>query len=172
MWQEFITSTDIWSIVIKSLLSLAITGLCGLVGTLIGKAISNHKTSKIYRYARTVVEAAEQKFPNEGRKMGPEKMQYVMDQLIIKFPSIGDNQYLYNIAEQAVYKLNQEKIREDKIKEFKDKYGEDPIGIETTTTTTTVEEKVVEDNVEEVIEKPVTTTTTTTTQKKKKLSSF
>lgn len=134
MWESLsniFINGDVWSIIIKALLSLAATGLCGLIGTLIGKVISNHKTSKIYKYARTVVDAAEQKFPNEGKKMGPEKMQYVMDQLVIKFPKIADNRYLYNIAEQAVYKLNEEKRKEELVIEFKKKYGEDPIGVST-----------------------------------------
>lgn len=46
-----------------------------------------------------------------------------MSQIVIRFPSVRDNQYLYNIAEQAVYKLNEEKQKEKTIKEFEEKYG-------------------------------------------------
>ena len=94
---------DIWTIIIKVLITTVLSAVVGLIGTLIGKIISKHKNSKIYKYAKTCVEAAEQKFPNEGKKMGPEKMAYVMDQLAIKFPKIKENSYLYNIAEAAVY---------------------------------------------------------------------
>ena len=172
MWEsitEFFASGDFWAILIKALLSLAITGLCGLMGTLIGKVISNHKTSRIYRYAMTVVEAAEQKFPNEGKKMGPEKMQYVMDQLVIKFPKIADNQYLYNIAEQAVYKLNEEKRREERIAEFKEKYGEDPIAVQSKTTST---EQIKTEEVKPNQVVNTTTTSTSNTKKRNRLQSF
>lgn len=61
--------------------------------------------------------------------MGPEKMQYVMDQLIIKFPKIRDNRYLYNVAEAAVFELNKEFQQQAAIEEFKEKYGEDPLAV-------------------------------------------
>ena len=88
---EFFSSSDFWTIVVKVLLTALLTGLLGLIGTIIGKIIANAKNSKIRKYAETCVRAAEQKFPNEGKKMGPEKMQYVMDQMMIKFPKIRDN---------------------------------------------------------------------------------
>ena len=121
--KEIFTSGQIWAIVIKVLLTTAASGLVAICGTALGKMISKNKESKIYKYAETLVEAAEQKFPNEGTKMGPQKMEYVMSQIVIRFPSVRDNQYLYNIAEQAVYKLNEEKQKEKTIKEFEEKYG-------------------------------------------------
>ena len=96
--KEFFASGDVWTIVIKVLLTAIFTGLLGLIGTLLGRIIARHKNSKIYKYADACVKAAEIKFPNEGTKMGPEKMQYVMDQMMIKFPKIRDNQYLYNMV--------------------------------------------------------------------------
>ena len=128
--KEFFTSGEVWVVVIKVLATAILTGLLGLVGTLIGKLIANSRNSKIYKYAKTCVEAAEQKYPNEGKKMGPEKMQYVMDQLMIKFPKIRDNAYLYNIAEAAVYELNRKLQEEAAIKEFKEKYGETPLAVD------------------------------------------
>lgn len=126
---EFFSSGDFWAIVIKVLLTAILTGLLGLVGTAIGKIIAKSKNSRIRKYAETCVKAAEQKFPNEGKKMGPEKMQYVMDQMMIKFPKIRDNQYLYNIAEAAVYELNNQFQKEAAIKEFEEKYGEKPLAV-------------------------------------------
>lgn len=103
---EFFANGDFWAVLIKVLLTALLTAGVGVLGTLIGKIIAKSKNSKIYKYAETCVKAAEIKFPNEGKKMGPEKMQYVMDQMMIKFPKIRDNQYLYNVAESAVYELN------------------------------------------------------------------
>lgn len=121
---EIFTSGEIWSIVIKVLVTAAAGGIITLCGTLLSKVISRNKESKIYRYAKTLVEAAEQKFPNEGTKMGPQKMDYVMSQIVIRFPGVKDNRYLYNIVEQAVYKLNEEKQKQKLIEEFEAKYGE------------------------------------------------
>ena len=127
MWEAFIevfTSGEIWPILIKVLLTAAAGGIITLCGTLLSKVISKNKESKIYRYAKTLVEAAEQKYPNEGTKMGPQKMDYVMSQIVIRFPGVKDNRYLYNIVEQAVYKLNEEKQKQKLIEEFEAKYGE------------------------------------------------
>lgn len=124
---EFFTGGDFWSILLKVLITTLLTAGIGYIGTLIGRIIAKSKNSRIYKYADTCVKAAEQKFPNEGKKMGPEKLQYVMDQMMIKFPKIRDNQYLYNIAEAAVFELNRQKQTEAAIKEFEEKYGEKPL---------------------------------------------
>lgn len=124
--EEFLTSTDFWAILIKSLVTGLLTAAVGLICTLIGKALASWKHSKIRTHAKIAVKAAEQKFPNEGKKMGPEKMAYVMDYLAITFPKIKSNKYLYNIAEAAVYELNNKEVKQEAEQEFKDKYGELP----------------------------------------------
>lgn len=130
---EFFTDGEFWAILIKVLVTALLSAGVGLMGTLIGNVISKHKDSKIYKYAKTCVKAAEQKFPNEGKKMGPEKMAYVMDQMAIKFPKIKESTYFYNLAEAAVLELNR-KIQEDKaIEEFKEKYNENPLNPEENT---------------------------------------
>lgn len=126
---EFFTSGEFWAVLIKVLMTALLSAGIGLICTLIGKAIVKHKDSKIYKYAKTCVKAAEQKYPNEGKKMGPEKMAYVMDQMAIKFPKIKENTYFYNIAEAAVLELNKEMKEEAAIKEFEEKYGEKPLAI-------------------------------------------
>lgn len=123
-------SGDIWAIILKVLITALVTGLASLTYTLIGKAVAKSKTSKLRYHAKIAVESAEQKFPNEGTKMGPQKMAYVMDYLAITFPKIKNNQYLYNIAEAAVLELNREKEEEAARKEFEEKYGEDPLKIQ------------------------------------------
>lgn len=56
---EIFTSGEIWSIIIKALLTAAAGGIIALCGTLLGKIISKNKESRIYKYARTLVDAAE-----------------------------------------------------------------------------------------------------------------
>lgn len=122
----FFQSGDFWAVLVKILITALLTGLVGLLCTVIGKLIAKCKNSKLMKHARIAVRAAEQKFPNEGKKMGPEKIAYVMDYLAITFPKIKSNQYLYNIAEAAVYELNNENIKKEAEQVFKDKYGELP----------------------------------------------
>lgn len=148
MWEKIITSVsnffvdgEIWAVVVKVLVTALLTAAVGLVGTLIGKIISKYKESKIYKYAATCVAAAEQKFPNEGKKMGPEKMAYVMDQLAIKFSKIKESSYLYNIAEAAVLELNRDLNRVCAIEEFEEKYGEKPLAVEEETAINAEEEE-------------------------------
>lgn len=130
MWEtisEFFTSGEFWAVLLKVLVTALLTTGIGFIGTLIGKAVVKNKESKIYKYAATCVRAAEMKYPNEGTKMGPQKMAYVMDQLAIKFPKIKESTYFYNIAEAAVLELNKEFEKERAIAEFEEKYGEKPI---------------------------------------------
>lgn len=62
MWENIVTiftGSDFWAILIKVLVTALLTGLLGLLGTLLGKIISRFKNSKIYKYAKTCVAAAE-----------------------------------------------------------------------------------------------------------------
>lgn len=127
MWESFLSiidSGEIWSILLKILIGLVLSGLTTLFGTVVATIISKNKESKIYKYADTLVDAAEQKYPNEGTKMGPQKLDYVMGQISIRFPKVRDNRYLYNVVEQAVFKLNDKKQQQKLIKEFEEKHGE------------------------------------------------
>lgn len=150
---EFLASTDFWAILIKALITALLTGAVSLVCTLLGKLIVKCKNSKLKHHAKIAVEAAESKFPNEGKKMGPEKMAYVMDYLAITFPKIKSNQYLYNIAEAAVYELNNEKIKKEAEQAFKDKYGELPSD-DSTQETPNESQPIIEKEQEQVKEEP------------------
>ena len=62
MYEAFMyimTSGEIWTIVIKVLISAILGGLATLIATLIAKVICKFKESRIYKYANTLVEAAE-----------------------------------------------------------------------------------------------------------------
>ena len=147
---EFLTSTDFWSIVLKALITTLLTLAVGAGCTLLGKLIANCKNSKLRRHAKIAVEAAEAKFPNEGRKMGPEKIAYVMDYLSITFPKIKSNQYLYNIAEAAVYELNTGKQKQEAKIKFKEKYGELPGDL-----TQDIPDSSEADSTQDIIEQPL-----------------
>ena len=154
---QFFTSGDVWAVIIKVLITALLSAATAWIGTLVANRIAKNKNSKIYKYAETLVEAAEQKFPNEGTKMGPQKLEYVMSQIVIRFPKVKDNQYLYNIVEQAVYKLNEKRNQDLDAKAFFDKYGEWPEGytppvIENNITDT--DNSIIEDK-EEIIEAPI-----------------
>ena len=126
---NFLQNGEFWEVAIKVLTTALLSAGVGLVGTAIGGVISRNKNSKIYRYASICVKAAEKKFPNEGKKMCPEKMVYVMDQLAVKFPKIKSNAYFYNMAEAAVFELNKENEQEEAAREFEEKYGEKPLAV-------------------------------------------
>ena len=160
----------LWSVLLKILILSAVSLLTTLGGVLLSKLIIKHNNSRIYKYAKTLVEAAEQKFPNEGTKMGPQKQDYVMSQLAIKFPSIRDNQYLYNIVLQCVYELNQE-LQTQKLKvEFENKYGEHP-NLEIDLQTTTNEQQISQQlSANQIVNAQITTSTNI--GKKKRPSSF
>jgi hypothetical protein len=52
-------SGDIWAIILKVLITALVSGLVGLVCTLIGKLVAKSKTSKLKEHAKIAVEAAE-----------------------------------------------------------------------------------------------------------------
>jgi zinc transporter ZupT len=56
---QFFTSGDVWAVIIKVLLTAALGALATLLGTLIANLIAKNKNSKIYKYAETLVDAAE-----------------------------------------------------------------------------------------------------------------
>ncbi|WP_300924761.1 phage holin, LLH family [uncultured Clostridium sp.] len=99
-----------WSIVLDYLLkiigSIGATIITTLAGILFTKLSSKIKDSRISNYVKEVVKAAEQLYPNEGTKMGPEKYAYVVQEVIAKFPKLTNNAYLKSLIEGAVFALN------------------------------------------------------------------
>ena len=121
---DMFNSGEIWSILLKIVIGLILSGITTLIGTITVKVILKFKESMVYKYADTLVAAAEQKYPNEGTKMGPQKLDYVMSQLCIRFPKIRDSRYLYNVVEKSVFQFNEERQQQKLIKEFEHKHGE------------------------------------------------
>lgn len=101
-----------WAFIIdcalKALGSLAATLVITLATILFTKLRNKIKDGRINQYAVQVVQAAEQLYPNMGRKTGPEKYKYVAERLTAKFPSLKDNEYLKSIIEGAVYTVSEQ----------------------------------------------------------------
>lgn len=98
----------ILEIAAKALGTAAATLVITLGSVLFAKLQSKIKDTKISNYVKEVVKAAEQMFPNEGKKMGKEKYEYVVNTVLAKFPGITDNTYLKSLIEGAVYTLSEE----------------------------------------------------------------
>ena len=101
-----------WSLildyVLKILGSIGASIVITLSGILFAKLKSKIQDSKVANYVKEAVKAAEQLYPNEGKKMGKEKYQYVVTQVLNKFPNLTDNEYLKSLIEGAVYTLSEQ----------------------------------------------------------------
>ena len=90
----------------KALGSACATLLITYSSILFAKLKSKILETKIYNFIKKAVAAAEQLYPNNGKKMGSEKYAYVQDLAITKFKKhVSDNKYLNALIEGAVYEL-------------------------------------------------------------------
>ena len=64
--------------------------------------------AKLSNYIEKCVQAAEQLFPNLGKKTGKEKYEYVLECVKKKYPKLEENEYLKTLIEAAVYKVSEE----------------------------------------------------------------
>lgn len=97
--------SSILEILLKVLGSVAATVITGLASWLFVKLSAKIKDSRISSFIKQAVKAAEQQYPNLGKKTGPEKLQYVTDLVKAKWPKL-DNVYINAIIEGAVFALN------------------------------------------------------------------
>ena len=101
-----------WSLildyVLKILGSIGASVIITLAGVLFAKLKTKIKESRINSYIKEAVQAAEQLYPNQGKKMGKEKYAYVVQQVLAKFPNLTDNEYLKSLIEGAVYTLSEQ----------------------------------------------------------------
>lgn len=63
--------------------------------------------SKLNAFIDKTVKAAEQLYPNNGTKTGKIKFDYVVQQVLAKYPKLENNDYLKNLIEGAVYAVSQ-----------------------------------------------------------------
>lgn len=63
------------------------------------------------------VQAAEQLYPNLGQKTGKQKYEYVLGEVLKKYPKLAGNEHLKTLIEAAVYKVSEEVKQIAKTKE-------------------------------------------------------
>lgn len=87
------------------------SALAGLVITyssiLFAKLKAKIGESKLNAFIDKTVKAAEQLFPNNGTKTGKIKFDYVVQQVLAKYPKLENNEHLKNLIEGAVYAVSQ-----------------------------------------------------------------
>lgn len=91
----------------KGLGSLAATVIITLASILFTKLKNKIKESKLNTFIEKSVKAAEQLFPNKGTKTGTQKFEYVVQQVLNKYPKLQNNDNLKNLIEGAVYSVSQ-----------------------------------------------------------------
>ena len=100
-----------WNEILNYGLKIAGTALgtvsIALASILFAKLKTKILESRIGKFVKEAVKAAEQLYPNLGKKMGQEKFAYVVEQVKAKFPKI-ENEYLNTIIESAVYEISEE----------------------------------------------------------------
>ena len=95
-------------ILIKALGSALATIAITFASILFAKLKAKIGEARLNTYIDRCVKAAEQIFPNLGTKTGPEKLEYVKEMVIKKFPKLSDSPYLNALIEGAVYAVSQQ----------------------------------------------------------------
>lgn len=100
-----------WSTILDYALKIAGTALGTVLITLASILFAKLKTkigeARLNTFIEKVVKAAEQQFPNLGKKTGPEKFAYVMQVVKEKYPKL-DEGYLKPLIEGAVYAVSEQ----------------------------------------------------------------
>lgn len=100
-----------WSIILDYALKIAGTALGTVLITLgsilFAKLKNKIDEARLNTFIDRVVRAAEQQFPNLGKKTGPEKFAYVMEVVKAKYPKL-DEGYLKPLIEGAVFGVSEE----------------------------------------------------------------
>lgn len=101
-----------WNTILTYILKIAGSAAATLITTfatiLFAKLKNKLNDARVSAYINKVVRAAEQLYPNKGTKTGTQKYQYVVDQVLAKFPKMTNNEYLKSLIEGAVYSLSNE----------------------------------------------------------------
>lgn len=109
------------------------SALAGLVITyasiLFAKLKSKIGESKLNAFIDKTVKAAEQLFPNNGTKTGKIKFDYVVQQVLAKYPKLENNEHLKNLIEGAVYAVSQHEKNVAKAKETETQSNKDTLKI-------------------------------------------
>ena len=100
-----------WSIILDygvKILGAVIASLIITFGSILfAKLKAKIQDKRVNMFIMNAVRAAEQLYPNFGKKTGKEKYEYVKEALLKKYPKLKDNPYLQTVIEAAVYKISQ-----------------------------------------------------------------
>lgn len=101
-----------WSIVLdyawKAFVSLASGVIVTYASILFAKLRAKIGDVRLKNFIGACARAAEQLFPNTGTKTGPEKFNYVLEQVLKKYPKLANNEYLRAMIESEVFKISEE----------------------------------------------------------------
>lgn len=110
MW-EWLSNLD-WNAILNyglKILGYAIGTVIITLGSILFTKLKNKiGEARLSAFIDKCVKAAEQQFPNLGKKMGKEKYQYVLQCVQKKYSKLTDNEYLKTLIEAAVYKVSKE----------------------------------------------------------------
>lgn len=101
-----------WNLILnyglKILGSAAATLVITLGSILFAKLKTKIGEARVNAFIDKTVRAAEQMYPNLGQKTGKEKYEYVLNQVLAKFPNLINNEHLKNLIEGAVFAVSEE----------------------------------------------------------------
>ena len=101
-----------WNLILNYILkisgSVAATLIITLGSVLFAKLKAKIGEARLNAFIDKTVRAAEQMFPNLGQKTGKEKYEYVLNQVLAKFPNLTNDEHLKNLIEGAVFAVSEE----------------------------------------------------------------
>ena len=101
-----------WSIILDygvKILGAVIASLIITSGSILfAKLKAKIQDKRVNMFIMNAVRAAEQLYPNFGKKTGKEKYEYVLNEVLTKFPSMTDNPHLKTLIESAVYAVSEQ----------------------------------------------------------------
>lgn len=101
-----------WSIILDygvKILGAVIASLIITFGSILfAKLKAKIQDKRVNMFIMNAVRAAEQLYPNFGKKTGKEKYEYVLNEVLTKFPSMTDNPHLKTLIESAVYAVSEQ----------------------------------------------------------------
>lgn len=101
-----------WSLVldygVKALAALVAALITTYGSILFAKLKAKIQDARVNTFITSAVKAAEQLFPNVGKKTGKEKYEYVLNEVLTKFPKMTDNPHLKTLIEAAVYGVSEQ----------------------------------------------------------------
>lgn len=101
-----------WSVILDygvKILGAAIASLIITFGSILfAKLKAKIQDTRVNTFITNAVKAAEQLYPNYGKKTGKEKYEYVLNEVLTKFPKMTNNEHLKTLIEAAVYGVSEQ----------------------------------------------------------------